>query len=90
MLDMVDKIMRKVFAVVHSTPLAAFFLSIFNYYMFTSIYVLLHIRIPYIVFYYFGMMFNSYQTNILQDLNLTIAMNPLTKERVTDQRALYF
>ena len=65
-LDFVDKIMKKLFAVVHSTPFAGFFLSIFNYYMFTSIYVLLHIRIPYIIFFYFSTMFNSYQANVLQ------------------------
>lgn len=43
---------KTVFALTFSSPLAVFFLSLFNYFYLSSLYILLNLKIPYSVYYY--------------------------------------
>jgi hypothetical protein len=46
--------------------------------------------VPYDVFQYFGELFNSLQTNALDYVIPLEKLKPVSDERITDQRALYF
>ena len=47
------------FAIAFSSPAAGYCLSIFNYFSFSSIYVLLNVKVPAIVFNHFSQVFKS-------------------------------
>ena len=46
----VGSVVESSFSLIFSSPLAAFFLSLLNYFTLSSMYVLLNIRIPKVVF----------------------------------------
>ena len=51
-LEQVNVVVENTFSILFSTPLAIFFISLFNYFNLASIYVLLDIPIPKVVFDY--------------------------------------
>lgn len=53
------------FSFIVSSPLAQFFLSTFNFFNLSSIYILLNIRVPYDIFHYFSALFKACQLRVL-------------------------
>lgn len=78
------------FAILSSSPLAAFFLGLFNYFTLSSLYVLLNISIPYEVFHYLELLYTSCSCNIIRLFDFSISLPSFTPERVNQPRALYF
>lgn len=78
------------FSVIFSSPIAVQFLSLFNYFMLSSLYVLINIRIPYKVFYYLSLFYSSCTSDIFSQLGLLQKIEPISYEKVTDSRPLYF
>ena len=78
------------FSFIFSTPLAAFFLSLLNYFTLSSLYVLLDIRIPKIVFNYLEQIFKASSSDMPTQLGFTWKMDKWSEERVDEKRPLYF
>jgi hypothetical protein len=78
------------FTFLFSSPLAVQFLTLFNYFTLSSLYVLLNIRIPYPIFKYLSLLLKACQSDIFVQFGLSFSFPVLSKERVTDERALYF
>jgi hypothetical protein len=64
------------FSILYSTPLTIAFLSTLNYFTLSSLYVLLNIRLPYAIFYYFETFFYTSQANILQTFDTAPQIDP--------------
>lgn len=75
---------------IFSSPLSAYFLSLFNYFTLSSLYILLDIRLPSIVFYYLSLFYQACAGNIISELNIMPSASPFSPERVIDFRPLYF
>jgi hypothetical protein len=73
-----------------SSPVAVLFLSSFNFFNLSSLYVLLQIRTPYKIFFYYSELFNTCQPNMLDRLGIMPELEALSQDRVTDVRANYF
>ena len=56
---------RYFFILTFSSPAATYCLSLFNYFSFSSIYTLLNVKIPEIVFRHFSQLFISSQEKII-------------------------
>jgi|688.fasta_scaffold1349768_1 hypothetical protein len=77
-------------SIIFSSPLTCFFLGLFNYFVLNSIYVLLNIPLPDIVFNELSSIFNSTNTNLLSSLGIKVTVPPFTDELVDEDKALYF
>jgi hypothetical protein len=77
-------------AVVFSSPLTCYFLGFFNYFVLNSLYVLLPIPLPDLVFNEISSIFNSTNTNLLVSLGIKITFPLFTNELVDEDRPLYF
>lgn len=86
----VNEIVQSVFSVIFSSPLAVQFLSLFNYFMLSSLYVLLEIKIPHKIFYYLSRFYSSSTSDIFSQIGLFQRIEPISTERVCDNRPLYF
>jgi len=64
--------------VVFSTPVTVFFLSTFNYFTLSSLYILLNIKLPYAVFSYISVLLNSAKINALDQLNIAPSITPIS------------
>jgi hypothetical protein len=80
----VNDVIEKMFTVIFSSPLALQFLSLFNYFMLCSLYVLINMKIPYEVFRYLSLFLTSASGNLLTFFNVQLDIDPLSAERVTD------
>lgn len=76
--------------IVFSSPFACFFLSFFNYFTLNSLYILLNIQIPNLVFEQFSSLFTSVNVNLLEYFNFNFPLTHLPHEQVNEERALYF
>jgi len=88
--ETLDTIIDNSFTFVFSSPLALFFLSTFNYFNLSSLYILLNIRVPIDIFNYFAPLFESLQSNALNNISILSDWKSISHERVDDLRALYF
>jgi len=88
--ETLDTIIDNSFTFVFSSPLALFFLSTFNYFNLSSLYILLNIRVPIDIFNYFAPLFESLQSNVLNNISFLSDWKSISHERVDDLRALYF
>jgi hypothetical protein len=90
MMTTVNVIIENSFSLLFSSPLALLFLSTFNYFNLSSLYILLHIRVPYEIFNYFSQLFSSCQLNFVDRLEILPQFESFSTEKITDPRALYF
>jgi hypothetical protein len=60
-----NSIVEKGFSIIFSSPLAAYFLSLFNYFTLSTLYVIVNIRLPWIVFYYLSLFYQACTGNII-------------------------
>lgn len=77
-----SKIVDSIFSVIFSTPLAIYFFSIFNYFTLSSLYVLLNISIPDVVFEYLALLSKAYQADIFSLCRTSFEIQPISTERV--------
>lgn len=84
------KVMTSFNLVVFSSPFTCFFLSFFNYFTLNSLYVLLNIKLPDIIFNELSALFASANANLLTSLRISFSPAPLTHELVDSSRGLYF
>lgn len=61
-------------AIVYSSPLTCFFLGFFNYFVLNSLYVLLPIPLPDVIFSELATVFNSTNTNLLTSLGIKVTV----------------
>lgn len=60
-----NQIIEKVFSILFSSPLTAYFLSLFNYFTLSSYYVLVNIKVPQVVFQYLSNFYYSCTGDII-------------------------
>jgi hypothetical protein len=82
----VSSIVDKTFSVIFSSPLAIYFFSIFNYFTFLSLYVLLNMKIPDVIFHYLSIVADACQSNIFRMFGFGLQIDKVTKERVNEER----
>ena len=75
---------------VFSSPLTCFFLGFFNYFVLNSLYVLLPIRIPDVIFSELDSVFDSTNTNLISFIGINLTVPLFTDELVDEIRPLYF
>jgi hypothetical protein len=88
--SLIEDMMGRFNSVVFSSPLACFFLGFFNYFVLSSLYVLLNMPLPDVVFAELVSVFASANASLLASLGLKPALSPLTDELVREGRALFF
>lgn len=76
--------------VVFSSPFTCFFLGFFNYFTLNSLYVLLNIQLPDIIFKELSALYASSNANLLTSFGVSFAPAPFTHELVDSRRALHF
>jgi hypothetical protein len=74
----IQDVLKRFNAVVFSSPLTCFFLGFFNYFVLNSLYVLLPIPLPDLVFNELTSVFNSTNTNLLTSLGIKLSLPLLT------------
>lgn len=82
--------MTKFNLVVFSSPFTCFFLGFFNYFTLNSLYVLLNIQLPDIIFKELSSLYASSNANILTSFGISFSPPPFTHELVDSSRALHF
>ena len=83
-------VVKKSFSIIFSSPLAIFFLSLFSYFNIASMYVLLDVKLPKIIFEYLSELFKSCSVDFLSQAGFAWRMQPWAEERVDESRALHF
>ena len=83
-------VVEKIFTVIFSTPLSIFYLSLFNYFTLMSLYVLLDVTLPDVVFDNLEIIYRSSMTDSLRKAGFSWRLPRCSEERVTDPRPLYF
>ena len=76
--------------VVFSSPFAGFFLGFFNYFTLNSLYILLNIQLPDIIFKELSALYASSNANLLTSFGISFSPASLTHELVDSPRALHF
>ena len=89
-LETVSAMVENSFALIFSSPLAAFFLSLLNYFTLSSLYVLLNIRVPKFVFKYLELLYGSCSTDMPSHFGFGWRMDKWSEERVADPRPRHF
>ena len=89
-LETANAVVENSFALIFSSPLAAFFLSLLNYFTLSSLYVLLNIRLPKFVFKYLELLYGSCSTDMPSHFGFDWRMEKWSEERVADPRPRYF
>jgi hypothetical protein len=77
-------------SVVVSIPLTIYFLGFLNYFVLCSLYVLLNFPIPEHVYKYLGSLYEDVNGNLFSIIGVTIQMDPLSDEKVTSNRGLFY
>ena len=73
-LNQVSSLVDNSFSILFSTPLAAFFLRLFNYFTLNSLYVLLNIPIPQVVFDHLGNIYKACANDMLANFGFSWKM----------------